>query len=398
MRIAIDARELQGQPTGVGTYLSRLLDVWRRSPEARRHEWRLYVPQTAGGRRQPDSGSAVPAGDKWQAEGEGAASSRLQPSAGAGSPEPEAFAILTVPGRGDTWWEQRALATAIRSDRPDVLFAPGYTAPLRIGTVPVVVTVHDVSFFAHPEWFGRREGFRRRLLTRLAARKARMVLTVSQVSRDDIVRSLGVMPQRVRVIYHGIERPAGPSNADGRPPMVLFVGSIFNRRRVPDLVQAFAALLPDVPDATLEIVGDNRTHPRQDLAEIAASSGAAGRVHLHSYVGDEELGRLYDTASAFGFLSEYEGFGFTPLEALAHDVPIVVLDTPVAREIYRDAAVFVRAGDVEGTTAALRVALQDRAARAAQIERGRRLLERYSWDEAARQTLAAIEEAAGHRG
>ena len=83
------------------------------------------------------------------------------------------------------------LPRMVRQAHANVLFAPAYTAPLA-SPVPVVLTVHDVSFCAHPEWFSWREGMRRRLLTRRSARRAARVLTVSQFSRDEIVRHLGV--------------------------------------------------------------------------------------------------------------------------------------------------------------------------------------------------------------
>ncbi len=88
----------------------------------------------------------------------------------------------------------------------------------------------------------------------------------------------------------------------------------------------------------LEIVGDNRTSPRIDMDRLIAASGVSDRVHWRSYISDADLATLYATASAFVFLSDYEGFGLTPLEAMAAGIPIVVLDTEVSREIYGPAA------------------------------------------------------------
>ena len=87
----------------------------------------------------------------------------------------------------------------------------------------------------------------------------------------------------------------------------------------------------EVADARLAIVGDDRTWPPVDLRAVAAAHAVADRVRFANYVSDQELAELYGTASVFAFLSEYEGFGLTPLEALSAGVPVVVLDTPVAR-------------------------------------------------------------------
>jgi hypothetical protein len=144
---------------------------------------------------------------------------------------------------------------------------------------------------------------------------------------------------------------------------VLFVGSIFNRRHVGDLIRAFAPLARAHPDASLDIVGDNRSYPREDLERTIVEGGLGNRVRWHEYVSDAELRDLYAQARAFAFLSEYEGLGLTPLEALAAGVPPVLLDTPVARESCGDAAVYVPVGDGPATTRALEAVLFDEATR-----------------------------------
>jgi alpha-1,3-rhamnosyl/mannosyltransferase len=172
---------------------------------------------------------------------------------------------------------------------------------------------------------------------------------------------------------------------------VLFVGSLFNRRRLPDLIRAFATATADRPEARLVIVGADRTWPRQDLRAAAAAARVDGRTDIVDYASEAELAKLYAQASVFAFLSEYEGFGLTPLEALAAGVPIVVLDTPVAREVYGPAAEYVSAGDIDGTAAALRRFLVSAAAGREQLARAPAVLARYSWDQAADETLRLIE-------
>jgi glycosyltransferase involved in cell wall biosynthesis len=390
MNIAVDARELAGRrPTGVGTFLAALLAEWVRMPDARAHRWTLYY--AAGARFTPapgGPGGSVRPGPVAGPTSPGAA--RVNGEAAGGVEWHE------LPGNGGTMWEQGTLAAAIRRARPDVLFAPGYTAPLAIRT-PVVLVVHDLSFFARPGWFSMREGVRRRAVTRWAARRARVVVTISEFSKREIVARLGIPADRVIVVRPGISHPVSLPAPDSRPPIVLYVGSIFNRRHVPDLVRAFALLAADVPDARLEIVGDNRTHPFEDVAALARDLGVLHRVNLRSYVSGTELDALYANARAFAFLSEYEGFGLTPLEALAHLVPVVVLDTPVAREVYDDAAVYVGTGDVAATAAALKRLLLDPGARDAQLRAAERVVARSCWPDAARRMLDVILQA-GARG
>lgn len=370
--VAVDARELAGRPTGVGRYLLELLKRWENPSGSSRsnHRFVLYAHQ------------ALPPGT------------------------PFAERALVLEGTGGTRWEQVTFASALRRDRPDVLFAPAATAPLAVA-VPIALTIHDLSYAAHPEWFQWREGARRRLLTRLSARKASVVLTVSEFSAGEIVERLGIPPSKVRVVYHGVQHEAGDEaeasyhrNADEarvtsvREPLVLFVGSLFNRRHVPALLHAFAHVTRRVPAARLVIVGDNRTYPREDPSSLAASLGLASRVEIRDYVKDDEITALYGRAAVFVFVSEYEGFGLTPLDALAYGVPIVVADTPLSREIYGDAAVTVAPGDAHALSEAILQLLEHAVRRQAAVAAAPAVLARYSWARAAVETLAAIEQAA----
>ena len=361
MKVAVDARELAGRPTGVGRYLEELLQEWASSPDARRHEWRFYAHRAV----------PVPAA--------------LSP------------ASVTIAGSGGTRWEQTAFPRALGRDKPDVLFAPGYTAPLAT-PCPVALTIHDVSFASHPEWFAFREGLRRRTLTAWSARRARLVLTDSRFSADEIVKHIGIPHGRIRVIPLGMRRAVHPPAAD-REPVVLFVGSIFRRRHVDVLIDAFVShVAPRVPASRLEIVGENRMYPPGDPARRLSRCppDIAGRVTIRSYVDQATLRELYQRASVFAFMSSYEGFGLTPLEALAAGVPPVVLDTAVAREVYGPAARYVPGVASPIPLAdALRELLLNPQARDAVLGHADAVLARYDWIRVADTTLRALEEAAG---
>jgi glycosyltransferase involved in cell wall biosynthesis len=224
------------------------------------------------------------------------------------------------------------------------------------------------------------------------------MFTDSEFSKGELQSRMGVAPARVRVIAPGVTSPSlSPPTAspEGRAPMVLFVGTLFNRRRLPDLIAAFAHATADLPDARLVLVGADRTWPPQDLRFEASSRGIAHKVQLLDYVSNQSLADLYARASVFAFLSEYEGFGLTPLEALAAGVPIVVLDTAVAREVYGPAAEYVRCGDVAGAAAAIKRFIKSPAAAREQLAQAPAVLARYSWERAADETLRQIEAVVG---
>jgi glycosyltransferase involved in cell wall biosynthesis len=354
MRIGIDARELVGHATGAGRYLGGLLHEWA-ADGRRRHEFVLYAAD--------------------------------RPSIGL---DARRFVTRLVAGHPGTWWEQVHLPRAAAADNLDVFFAPAYTAPLWL-RVPLVAAIHDISYVAHPEWFRTREGVRRRWLTRQTARRAGAVVTISEFSRRELVEKLGVPSQRIAVIPPGVRAP--PVQSSAPEERILFVGSVFNRRHVPDLIRAFGIVARERPRASLDLVGDNRTYPREDLQQTIHTEGLDGRVRWHQYTSEERLRELYAGARAFAFLSEYEGLGLTPLEALAAGVPPVLLDTPVARESCGNAAIYVRQGDLEQTAHALERVLVDEGTRRRLLDAAPQTLARYSWPEAARKTLEILEQA-----
>jgi glycosyltransferase involved in cell wall biosynthesis len=247
--------------------------------------------------------------------------------------------------------------------------------------------VHDVSFLAHPEWFSWREGVRRRMLTKASAKRAARVLTQSDFTKREAVRYLGLDQSRVDVIYLGTTTLRTQA---AREPLVLYVGSLFNRRHVPELIEGFSRLAAHHPTARLEIVGDNRTLPAIDVDALIARSDARDRIRARQYVSDAELSSLYARASAFAFLSEYEGFGLTPLEAMAGGIPVVVLDTEIGREIYGPAAEYVPQPEPSMIATALERVLEDPIVRHRLVEAGKAQVERYSWDECARRTLQVL--------
>jgi alpha-1,3-rhamnosyl/mannosyltransferase len=369
MRIGVDARELSGRATGAGRYLNGLLHEWARTgSEAARHEFVLY--------------SAEPIGIELDAR---------------------RFATRVVAGSSGTWWEQIQAPRAVRRDHLDVWFAPAYSAPL-LWDLPTVVAIHDVSFAAHPEWFRLREGIRRRWITQQSANQARAVITISEFSKREIVEHLGAAPEKVRVVPPGVgtgdrglgTRPAATSSLEFAIPShyrVLYVGSIFNRRHVIDLIRAFAPIARAHADAALDIVGDNRSHPREDLARAIAGEGLQLQVRWHQYASEDLLRSLYAQAGAFAFLSEYEGLGLTPLEALAAGVPPVLLDTPVARESCGDAALYVPANDVPAVTRAIESLSTDQTMRSRLLAAAPAELAKYRWPVSARETLSVLEEA-----
>ena len=211
MRIGIDGSELAGQCTGVGRYLSSLCHLWFQKEFGANHEFLVYTPK--------DGVRVEVAG--WKESN---------------------FHNRPISGRPGVWWEHVTLPRIARHDRLDVFFGPSYSVPLGLQT-PRVVTLHDISFALHPEWFNKREGLRRRWLAYHAIRAAKLIISVSQFSRQEIIRYYDVDPKQVCVVHNGIHHLSVATSVE-RSSLVLYVGSLFNRRHLPTLIAAFAKIIP----------------------------------------------------------------------------------------------------------------------------------------------------------
>jgi len=383
MRIAIDAREAFGTPTGVGRYLANLLDAWSRpgSP-AEQHRITLYTDDRPAGRYTPPDRFPVTVLRRW----------------------PEA-----LPGR-DTLWQQVTLARRLRRDRPDVFFSPAYSLPGKL-PCPTVVTVHDISFEAHPEWFPRRQALRRRHTCRRSCRSATLVLTVSEFSRSELIGRYGLAPELVVAVpeaadarFRPREDPAALTRLQRdlgiRGRLILHAGTILNRRMIPLLLEAFAQVLRSDPDLTLLFAGENRSWPTMDIFELASRHGVDDRVAAPGYVNDEDLAALYNAAALTIYLSEYEGFGLPPLEALCSGSPVITSADNALGENFQGLA-HLHAGREAG---ALAQAIIDQLARSEnegwedRLARSRKAAGRFSWERTARETMALILQAAGRGG
>jgi glycosyltransferase involved in cell wall biosynthesis len=370
LRVAIDARELTGKPTGVGRYLRELLERWSTAPYAGGSECLLFSPAAPSDRPVLPSGPGT------------------------------AIRWIHVAGTGGTWWEQGALASAISRAGADVLFSPSYSSPLRT-RLPLVLAMHDVSFAAHPEWLPWRSALRMRVLARASARKATAIVTLSRFSAGEIQRHLRpaapvhVIP--LAVDYQSVQPWPDGTACTRDAHQILYVGSIFERRHLPLLLEGLARARRRDASLRLEIIGENRTRPRIDLEARAAALGLASAVRLRDYVSETALAEAYARSGVFAYLSAYEGFGLPPLEAMRAGLATVVLETPVAREVYRDGAMFVPAGDPDALAETLVRLATDATARDAQVARGQAVASTYRWETTATETWRVLTSAAGTR-
>jgi glycosyltransferase involved in cell wall biosynthesis len=269
--------------------------------------------------------------------------------------------------------------------KPDLYHAINLRLPHR-PPVPLVVTLHDLIPWA---WGGpRMRGERMRFWPgRRLLRGADLVLAVSQATAADAVRIGGVEAGRVRVVYEAPDPAFGPRpDAGGRvrerwgldAGYLLFVGALDARKDPRGLLTAWSALRRVMPDVELVVAGDPGPQAPSDL------KGA----RLLGYVDNTALADLYSAAGCLVFPSRYEGFGLPCVEAMACGCPVVAYRNSSIPEVVDDAGVLVEDGDAVALgEAAVSVMKDPEPWRAAGLKRSRR----FSWEKAARETVAAYD-------
>jgi glycosyltransferase involved in cell wall biosynthesis len=298
------------------------------------------------------------------------------------------------------WFEQVGAPLAATQLRADLLHVP-YFAPPLVARVPVVATILDIIPLLLPEYRGR-AGVRAYMrLVALAARRAARVIAISDDSRADIVRHLGLAPGRVTTVplaagsqYRPLDRAqalAGTAERYGlREPFVYYVGGLDARKNVETLMHAFGRMLrAGGPPATLAIAGralgaDQRLFP--DLDALIAAERLERHVRRID-VSHADGPLLYNAATAFAYPSRYEGFGLPPLEAMACGTPAVVAAASSLPEVVGDAALRVLPDDMPGWANALWRLLADERLRAELRRRGLARAALFSYERVARETL-----------
>ena len=317
------------------------------------------------------------------------------------------FEIRLLPGPTPLIRVPLALAFELRRLPPqsqvNVLHVQ-YTAP-PFCPAPVVATIHDLAFEHMPETFTWRGSMQLKLTVRRTARRAARIATVSEYSRQDLLRTYHLAPEKVTVTYNGIEshftpQPTSPGEAEDvrqrfgiNREFLLAVGSLQPRKNLIRLIRAYAKLRGENSGFApqLVIVGRKLWLTSEIFAEVRRQRWAED-VILTGYVTDEDLPKLYRAATAFVYPSLFEGFGLPPVEAMACGTPVITSNNSSLPEVVGNAAVLIDACDERALSEALLQIVGDQPLRARLREQGIEQAKKYTWRDAAEKTLQLYQE------
>lgn len=286
--------------------------------------------------------------------------------------------------------ELRAVNRAAREVSADLIHSPATLGPPR-RDVPVVVTMHDMLYWSHPQYMSTPLYTAPvKWMEKVVSRGADRVVTISDVSAREIERYLSVPADRITAIHlagrplPGVDR----SLADPARPLVLGTGNRRPHKNWESVVRALALLTPE-ERPRLAFTGSSDDDP---LRPVVDELGLADWVDLHGWIDESELARLYSEATVLVTPSFCEGFSLTPLEGMLSGIPVLISDIEVHREIAGDAAVYVDPSDLTAIADGLRRTTQDPALLRDLTRRGLEQASRYSWERTAVATLQVFDE------
>lgn len=303
---------------------------------------------------------------------------------------------LSTPKR--VLWDQFGLAKETKKLRPDVLFVPAFSSPVRYHGKKVM-TVHDLNGMLLPDIFSKVSRWYWGSLLPRSAKSCDAILVPSQVVAEDVMKLLHIPREKIHVTGEGIHPTIhlledaqvisrGLKELHLEKPFILSVGTLEPRKNYPRLIEAFARAKRG--EHELVIVG-KKAWDMEQIDRMIQKFHLKDKVRLLDYVTTEQLTVLYNACTAFALVSQYEGFGLPVVEAMACGAPVVISDRGSLPEIAGEAGIRVNPNDIIDITDKLNRLFSDELFRIKLQKASLAQSRVYSWDRAAQLTLDVLE-------
>jgi glycosyltransferase involved in cell wall biosynthesis len=307
--------------------------------------------------------------------------------------KPQAIHARLRPAR--ILWEQLVLPIEASRYRLDVMFNPGFTAPI-LAPCPCVTVFHDLQHKQHPEYFRWFDLPFWRLLLWASAHRSRTLIAPSEATGEDLLHFYPFARGRVKVVPHGVDQAFFALDRSKIEPYVLCVSTLHPHKNLERLIRAYARQRRNFKLVIAGMRGFHSAVLDALIVELgcAEKPGSPYSVRLTGWIPRDELMRLYAGARAFIYPSTFEGFGMPVLEAMAAGIPVACSDIPPLREVAGDAALFFDPSDDDAVAAALDRIASDETLRRELAQAAPLRARGFTWDRAAIATVQAILNAA----
>lgn len=372
MHIAIDARFASGQKTGVGKYTFNLIKAVSKSMDE--NELHLFVNERL----------------------EKIESTNIQFHHTGVTPEMHPQQEL---------WENIYLPLSLKRNKINIFHSPAFFLPLFTPGTKKIVTIHDLAVFKFPETFPFRFSNYLQFMIKLSVKSADKIIAVSNFVKDEIINILKVEPDKITVIYEGIDemikgqgshcrealqREVGVDNFKETRVLthgfILYTGTIEPRKNIINIIKSFNILKDKGLPYKLVLAG-KKGWLSETIFEEVKRSRFKDDIILTGYIPDEELKLYYSACDVFVYPSLYEGFGLPPLEAMACGAPVVVSDIPVFRETLSESALFINPESPQEMADGIVRVLNDDNLRRNLKKKGDEQVKKFSWERTATETL-----------
>lgn len=301
------------------------------------------------------------------------------------------------------WWTI-GLPSYIRQNPLALFHGTNYDVPL-FGGSRTVLTIHDLSFYIHPETLQSRSVRRARYRLPIMARRATIIVTPTKAVRLEVCERLRVKPERVVAVHHAPRpcfRPLPPNHTiETRRRLgidddfLLFVGTIEPRKNLLTLIRAFESVLKETNLRPQLVIAGQKGWLTNELFDYVKKNDFGNCLRLTGYLSDEDLCALYSSCRAFIYPSIYEGFGLPPLEAMACGAPVISSRIPSITEVLGTAAHLVSPTDVDALSKSIIELWENSHERKRLSEAGQARAAQFSWERTARLTRDVYDAALG---
>ena len=282
-------------------------------------------------------------------------------------------------------WEQTVLPIEAARYGLDILFNPGFTAPI-VAPCRQVTVFHDLQHKRHPEYFRWFDLPFWQFLLWAAAHRSHRLVAVSEATRSDLLRYYHVAKERVGVVHHGVEPAFSRLDRSNTEPYLLCVSTLHPHKNLHRLIGAFGRKRRDFQ---LILAGMRGFHT-QSIERLIDEMGLRASVQLTGWIPREKLHELYARAHAFVYPSTFEGFGMPVLEALAAGIPTACADIPPLREVAGESALFFDPSNEDVIGAAIEQIMTDQDLRERLKGAGPERARPFTWARCAEQTLRIL--------